>query len=134
MGDLLDTLSGDIYSFGRMMSNLPSQLIPLSSFIRWTANIIDPVFREAKKGVSLEAIIDNLKKGIPILKQTLPAFKEPLGEESKRQFPITNALSPLGITIERKDYEDLYNLLMQKREMSAELRKIKEDLRKELGL
>jgi hypothetical protein len=134
MGDMLDTLSGDVYSFGRMMSNIPSQVVPLSSLLRWTANITDPIFRETKKGVSAESIIENLKKGLPVLKQTLPAFKEPLGEESKRQFPITNALSPIGITVEKKDFKDLYDLLMEKREMSAELRKIKEDLRKELGL
>lgn len=134
MGDLLDTMSGDIYSFGRMMANLPSQVIPLTSLVRWTANLIDPVFRKAEKGISAEAIIENIIKGIPGLKQTLPAFKEPLGEESKRQFPGFSAFSPIGVTKERKDYKELYDLLLQKREMSAEMRKIYENLRKELGL
>lgn len=134
IGNLLDILQGDVYATGRAVSNLPSQIVPLTSLQRWVARLIDPVFRKTEKGLSVESIIQNLQKGIPFISRGLPAYKEPLGEESRQQSPLTNALSPLGITVEKKDYEELYQLLMQKREMSAELRKIKEDLRKELGL
>ncbi len=134
IGDLLDIGRGDIYAAGRAVSNFPSQLVPLSSLQRWIANIIDPIFRETKNGLTIDAIIQNLQKGIPGLSQKLKAYKEPLGEESKRQLPITNALSPLGITVEKSDYDELYKMLMQKRTTSAELNKIKEDLREELGL
>lgn len=134
MGDLLDILRGDVYAAGRMMGNLPAQMIPLSSFQRWVNTIIDNTYRETEKGATVQAIIDNLKQSIVGLSKTLPPYKAPFGEVSKRDSPIINALSPLGISINKQDMENLYELLMESRTQNAEIRKIKEDLRKELGL
>ena len=135
VGNFVDAARGDEEAISRAASQIPSQLIPLASLQRWVADFVDPVFRKSQKGLSTEAIIENLKKGIPGLSKQLPAYKTPLtGEEEKKQFPAVRALSPVGVTKENKEFEELYQLLLQKRTMSAELNKIKEDLRKELGL
>ena len=134
MGEMLDLLRGEEGAIGRVMTSLPNQLVPLSSFQRWVNSLIDEVYRKPEKGVSIEALISNLKQSIVGLSQTLPPYPAPFGETSKRDFPVLNALSPMGVSIEKQEMAELYEVLMEKRSMSAELRKIKEDLRKELGL
>ena len=134
IGNLVDAVQGDEYAIGQALANFPSQVIPLSSLQRWVTQIIDPIYRKPEKGISIEAVVENLKKGIPGLSQGLPAYEAPFGEESKRQFPLTNALSPFGITIENDEMNEFYNLLKEKKIMNSELQKMKEDLRKELGL
>lgn len=135
IGNLVDAAQGDEEAIAKAASQLPSQLIPLSSLQRWVADFVDPVFRKSQPGLSTEAIIQNLKKGIPGLSKELPAYKTPLTqEEEKKQYPVARALSPVGVTKENKRYEDLYQILLKKRTMSAKVSQIKEDLRKKLGL
>lgn len=134
IGNFVDAARGDIEAAGRSLSSLPSQLVPLSSLQRWVAGLVDPVYRKTTPGLSVESIVDNLKKGIPGLSQQLPAYQTPFGEKSVKQLPFANALSPFGISIQRKDAEELYQLLLQKETNHAEINKIKADLKKELGL
>ena len=113
LGDFIDASKGDVTAIGAALANVPSQLIPLSSLQRWVANLIDPIYRKAKTGVSVESIIQNLEKGIPILSKRLEAYQVPSGEPSKRQLPITNAISPIGITQENPQGKELFNLIEQ---------------------
>lgn len=135
IGNIIDTLRGDEYAVSQTLGNLPTQLIPVSSFQRWINSYwLDPIYRKTKPGISLEGMIQDIQASILGMSKGLPAYTQPFGEQSKRDMPLSNVLSPLGISIEKKDYTELYNLLMEKREASAEIRKIKEELRKELGL
>ena len=134
IGNFVNSIEGDEYAAGRAIASLPSQLIPLSSLQRWITTLVDPIYRKTETGISVESIIQTLEKGLPVISKRLPAYKTPFGEEEKRQMPITNALSPIGVSVSNQEFEGLYNLLMQKRTMNAEMRKIKEDLKKELGL
>ena len=135
VGNFVDAARGDPEAISKALTQVPSQLIPLASLQRWVADFVDPIFRKSARGLSEEAIIQNLAKGIPGLSRFLPAYKTPLtGEEERKQFPVIRALSPIGVTASKKDFEELYQLLIRKRTLSAELNKMKEDIRKELGL
>ena len=134
IGDLVDIVRGDIQAPARTFANIPSQAIPLSSLQRWVAVLVDPIYRKTPTQLSTEAIIDNLKSGIPFLSKQLPAYQTPFGEESKRDLVFFNQLSPLGVSLRKSDAEQFYQILLQKRELSAELSKMKDDLKKELGL
>jgi hypothetical protein len=113
IGDFIDVARGDITAISRIASNIPSQLIPLSSLQRWITNLIDPIYRKSASGISVDAIIQNLKKGIPILSTQVPAYETPTGEPSKRQYPIFNQLSPISITKEKQDSKELFDLIQK---------------------
>jgi hypothetical protein len=98
LGDFVDAASGEPYAISRALSNLPSQLIPVSSFQRWAGNVIDPIYRRGEKGISSEAIVQNLMKTNPWLRQQLPAYETPTGAPSKRKSPLLNALLPVDVT------------------------------------
>lgn len=98
IGDLVDIVKGQEYAAGKSISNVPSQLIPLTSLLRWTSQLIDPIYRKPKSGISTEAIIQNLQAGIPFLTKKLPAYEDPTGRPSQRKFPVFNAVSPVSTT------------------------------------
>lgn len=133
MGDMLNLITGEEGAASRTVASFSSQLIPLSSLQRWVNSMLDEVYRKPSKDFSVEGFIDNLKQNIVGLSQSIPPYPAPFGQDSKRDFPILNALSPMGVTIEKQGMANLYELLMDKRTLSAEMRKLKEDLRKQLG-
>ena len=94
---------GDISGISQAASDLPAQLVPLSSLQRWVAQLIDPIYRKPGSGLSTEAVINNLKVGIPFLSKDVEPYLTPSGEPSKRQYPYLNAVSPLGITKENPE-------------------------------
>lgn len=134
IGDFVDAAQGDPYGLGQALSNVPGQLVPLASLQRWIATLIDPIYRKPGTGVSVEAIVQNLEKGIPGLSKKLPAYKEPFGDESTRQLRFLNALSPIGVTKERSEYSDILEAIRAKKEATAGARSEKEKILKELGL
>jgi hypothetical protein len=113
IGDFVNVAQGDMTALTRAASQIPSQLIPLSSLQRWIANIIDPVFRKTDKTLSVDGIIENLKSGIPVLTTTLPAYTTPSGEIEKRPYPYFNPISPISISKESKEWKDYFNTLQQ---------------------
>jgi predicted RNA-binding protein with EMAP domain len=130
IGNFIDVARGDSTAVGRIASNIPSQLMPLTSLQRWVANLIDPVYRKAESGLSVEAIIQNLQKGIPYASKNLEPYKTPSGEVSKRQMPILNALSPITITKEKPESKDLFDLMQQTSKESNLLSRQKEQFNK----
>jgi hypothetical protein len=100
IGDLIDVARGDNTAWNRVVTNTPAQLVPLSSLLRWVTQIVDPVYRKAPADVSVGAILENLKKGIPGLSTSVPAYKTTNGGDSARQKPVLNAVAPLTITKE----------------------------------
>ncbi len=113
IGDFVNLAQGDIAALTRAVSQIPSQLIPLSALQRWVANIIDPIYRKTEKKLSIEGIIENLESGIPILKERLPAYTTPSGEPSERQYPFLNPLIPISISEENPEWVDYLKTLQQ---------------------
>ena len=118
MGDLLDAARGDPYAFKNAITNVPTQLIPLASLQRWITQIVDPVYRQPKKEFDIESVVQNMQKNIPFLSKRLEAYKKPSGELEKRE--RINILSPLEISPENKEYEEM---LKSYREMQKIRRK-----------
>lgn len=121
VGDLLDTVRGDQTALNRLASNAPAQLIPLSSLLRWVTQITDPIYRDAERGLSVDAILENMKKGLPGLSTSIPAYEDSKGNPSRRQSPVLNALSPVPITTENPRERAIFN----KRMVEARKRAIK---------
>jgi hypothetical protein len=134
VGNFIDLAKGDVESTGRILTGIPTQLVPLSSLQRWAANLIDPIYRKTGAGLTPEAIIDNLKKGIPFLSKQLQPYKDIYGEPSKRSMPILNAVSPIGVSKEKSEEAGIYESYMDMAKYRAEVNKIKKEIRKSLGL
>lgn len=84
----------------KTISNFASQLVPLSGLQRWVAQIVDPVYRKGSKELSAEGIIQNLQRNIPGASRSVPPQLTPSGEESLRQLPMVNAVTPFGVSVE----------------------------------
>jgi hypothetical protein len=95
IGEFVKAASGESGAAAQTAANVPSQLIPLSSLQRWTAQLIDPVYRRRMSGLTTKAIVENLKAGIPGLSKDLAPYTTPNGQPSMRQMPWLNAFSPL---------------------------------------
>lgn len=100
LGDLLDVARGDQTAWNRVATNVPSQLVPLASLQRWITQITDPVYRKAPSAVSVPAILENLKKGIPGLSTSVEPYLTNSGEPSRRQMPLLNSVTPFPVTKE----------------------------------
>jgi len=115
LGDFVDMAKGDTVALTRAASNIPSQLIPLVSLQRWVANIIDPIYRKTDTKLSAKGIINNLRKGIPFASKGVEPHTTPTGEESKRQFPLIQSFSPLGVTKEDPEFSEHFERLKESR-------------------
>lgn len=122
IGDAIDALRGDEFEQERFFANIPSQLIPYRSFQGWVARLTDPVYRKP------DGLMESLASQVPGLSSSLEPYTTPFGEESKRQFPILNAFSPLRVTEEDPTAMEFYNI---QREARAEA-KLQNKLKKEL--
>ena len=102
MSDFIRMTQGDKQSFDRTLTNIPRQLVPLSSLQGWVSRIIDPVYRKA------DSTVDSIKATIPFLSKQVEAFTDKQGNESKRSFPLFNALSPVPVNKADPDAEQEY--------------------------
>jgi len=117
IGDIVDLTKGTAGALPQILTGFASQVIPLSSLQRWVSHIIDPVYRKAEKGMSVEAIVENLKKGMPFLSKSVEPYLTPSGEKARRALPVLNAFSPIAISPEKAGAaEDYRYRLQQKRE------------------
>ncbi len=129
IGDFVNLAQGDITALTRVMSQIPSQLIPLTALQRWVANIIDPIYRKTDKTLSVDGIIENLKSGIPGLTFGFPSYTTPKGEPSKRQYPYFNPLLPISVSEENPEWKDYFNTLQQVSKERVLETKTKEELK-----
>lgn len=113
IGDIVNVLQGDMTAINRITTQIPQQLVPLTSLQRWIATMVDPVYRKADSSFSVEGMINNLKKGIPVLSKSLPAYETPEGEVEKRQYPYFNPLSPLTVSTENPKWKDYFDTLQK---------------------
>jgi hypothetical protein len=125
IGDIIDVARGDETATTRAFANIPNQLIPLASLQRWVATMIDPVYRKADRQLSVDALIQNLKKGIPGLSKTLEPYERSNGKPSERQLPIGNSFSPVTVSTETDEIK-----VFRKRMKDARNRAVKDAKKK----
>jgi hypothetical protein len=126
IGDFQKYFSGDPYAIGKSTANIVSQVIPLSSLLRWANSIIDPFFRETTKGLSPQAIIDNVLRGIPGVSATLKPLKDSLGRPIKKEGVMLNALSPITIGTKKTKGEILYKQSVKTKQVQKKIASISE--------
>uniref|UniRef100_A0A6M3KF42 Putative structural protein n=1 Tax=viral metagenome TaxID=1070528 RepID=A0A6M3KF42_9ZZZZ len=115
IGDLMEVVKNSPGATAKFISNIPSQIIPLSSLQRWVNNIIDPVFRKSDKDISIESILDNSRKNIAGMTKGMEAYQTPDEEDSKRSMPIINAFSPIPMS-QAKDDSEYKDYIEQRKE------------------
>jgi GGDEF domain-containing protein len=112
IGDLIAAVRGDDEAWARAASTIPRQFVPLDSLQRWVANVVDPIYRKSERGFSWSAVLDNIKKDIPVVSKSLPAYEDLQGNPARRQMPLTNALSPFTVSHET-DEIDTYRAMQE---------------------
>lgn len=88
----------------KQASSLVGQLVPLASLQRWATRLIDPVFRKPGQGISVNAIVQNLVRDLPVLSKTVEPYLTPGGEESRRTEPVLSGFTPFNVTREQPEY------------------------------
>ncbi|OFW53973.1 MAG: hypothetical protein A2163_07835 [Actinobacteria bacterium RBG_13_35_12] len=96
-----------------------TQAIPLSGFLRWVNQIIDPVYR---KTTTLE---ESILSGIPGLSQQVPPHLTPTGEPSKRE--LINAFLPYATGKPTGEYESLLQQRTKELQENAVSNKLQKD-------
>ena len=132
LGDIVGIAEGDVTAATQALSNIPSQLIPLTSLQRWVANMVDPIYRKTQTGLSVESIIQNLEKGIPFLSKRLESYKTPFGQPSERQYPYVSAVSPVGVTKEDPFFSGKFEMIEQKKRLDNIKKSLKEKLKQKI--
>lgn len=116
MNNYIKMVSGDSDStLASSLSFSTSQLIPLSGFVRYINQIIDPVVHNTRD------FKESFQKDIPILSKKLSAKKDPEGNDVKRDW--VNILAPYDIGKHVEKYDELLKLrehVAQQRAILAE--------------
>ncbi len=116
VGQLMGLVKNAPGAAAKLVTQAPSQLIPLSSLQRWINNfIIDPIYKKTDKDFSAEAILDEARKSIIFATKGLPAYETPEGEKSRRSYPGLNAFSPIPVTKSNREYEEEYKQYIEER-------------------
>lgn len=108
IGNFVNVAQGDTSRLASGLANLPGQLVPLSSLLRWVNRFIDPIVRKPESGLKPEAILQSLETGIPFLSKTLPAQPDISGQPQKRPLPTLNAILPFAVSPLSPGYDKLY--------------------------
>ncbi len=132
IGDLIDTIKSAsdkklAYAAKSEASNMLGQLIPYKSFMGWLTRIIDPVYRKP------EGVTQQITSQIPGLSTQVPAYTDVYGNESKRDYPVLNAVSPIKVTQEKTGAKELYESQMGFRTQQRQEKAIKAELEKTGG-
>lgn len=129
IGNMIKALEGqEGFNFSKIAGNVATQYVPLASLQRWVNNIIDPIYRKPK------TFVDNIKSSVIGQTGDMGYYEDPLGEPSKRQFPLQNAFSPVGITQENPEWNPLLDMRQQELQGNAILNKQEKNLQEKVGL
>ena len=96
----------------RALTNIPRQLIPLSSLQGWVSRLIDPIYRDvgAQTKPSDSQIVNNLIVGLPLLSMGVEPYLDPAGNPSTRKLMILNALSPVEFSPENAFFDTYFTM------------------------
>lgn len=120
LGNLIELASGETRPSGvqNTVSSTVGQVIPLASLLRWTTQIVDPIYRRPDSEFNLKTIIQSVEKSIPVLSENVPRIPGSL----ERQNPVLNAFSPITVTNERPIYENRLQNIRREQENDARLK------------
>jgi len=105
IGDIVSATKGDIYGLSKMVSNYPQQLIPFRALMGWINRIIEPYQRQVNSDAGmLEKQFQYMATQIPGLSGIVPLRMSPDGQPIENQNRLLNAVSPLRVTTQVKDY------------------------------
>lgn len=121
IGDFIDAARGDEFKQSRALTNIPAQLVPYRSFMGWVTRLVDPIYRKTSGGTIPEQIGKSLISQVPGMSQNIEAYQTPFGEDSKRQFPLLNAFSPLSVTQEQGGAKEFYDAREGERDMNKQI-------------
>lgn len=125
VGDLVKFASGEK---SKAISSVPSQLVSLSSLQGWVNNIIDPLQRKSEKGLSIDAIVDNIQMKIVGMSQFVPPQIDSEEIPVKKQMRAINAVSPARVSKIDKAKLSEYK---ENQKTKQEINKIKKELGKQ---
>ena len=94
---------GDLISFAKgekmkAVSNMPTQLVPLSSLQGWVNQIMDELHRKPSKGLTIESVTDQIKMKIVGMSQFVPPQIDSEEVPVKKQMRVVNAFSPIKVS------------------------------------
>lgn len=92
LSDLMKFTEGDK---SKAVSSIPSQLVPLSSLQGWVNQIIDEIQRKPDKGLSIDAIVDNIQMKLVGMSRFVPAQIDSDEMPVKKKSRVLNAASPV---------------------------------------
>ena len=100
--NFLRMVSGDTtVNPATVSADLVSQFVPGSALLRYVAQAIDPVFRDAK------TFTQRLESGIPGMTQGIPAYTTPLGQPETRN--ASNYIAPYTIGQDNPQFTPAFN-------------------------
>lgn len=99
--DFSNFMNGDTEALPSLLSNYPSQFIPIRSFMGWITRIVDEYQRkpDTKSGV-VQRTIQTIQSGIPGLSTNVPARLGPNGQPIKNSHNLLNSILPVKISKE----------------------------------
>lgn len=108
---------------GNFFGQMAGSLIPMNGFLRYIAQVTDPIYRKAK------GFWGTIESGIPGASTTLPAYTDPSGLPSKREG--INTVLPYDVGIDRQGalpYSQMYSERMNTLQGNAMGNQIKTQL------
>jgi len=111
IGDFSRAASGDPQALSSFLMSPMRQFVPMASLQGWAAKAVDVYERDVKSrnpdkaAKTLETAMNQMKSGIPGLRQTLPEMQNPYTGELIERSGIDRALSAAGLTATTADYE-----------------------------
>lgn len=108
LGNMVDLLRGEqtLPQLEKTAAFTAAQLLPWNGLLRYMSTIIDPVYRKS------DGLLEAFGRDLPFLSKNLEAYKDPLGNESKRN--ATNYTLPFDISQEKPEYD---RMLQQREEI-----------------
>lgn len=107
LGNFVSLVKGDKdYSLPANLAFTAQQIIPLNGLVGYISRILDPIFRKADGEGIGGKFIAGVQRNIPFLSSGLPAYTNPLGEESRRN--ISSYLAPYALGVQDKRFEQQY--------------------------
>ena len=131
IGNFIDFARGDKSALGKIPADLTTQVIPLSSLQRWINNLTDDVYRKTDHELTVDSIIQNVRKSLIGGTRGLPAYTDSGGNPSRRPKPIFNSFSPVEASPVDEEHEAEFRDLQDIRRFSAETNKRKDDVKEQ---
>ncbi len=125
LGGFVNMASGNVdYTTATQLAFTGGQLIPFNGLVTYIANLLDPVYRDAGG-----TFMGQIKKGLPLISKTLPAYTDASGNPSTR--PLSSSLAPYALGTPNAQFEQAYQDRSAQLQQNAEENAIKKQVQQE---